>query len=372
MNTDFVKPLCAWYNFNKRDLPWRHTKDPYSIWVSEIMLQQTRVEAVKGYYERFLTRLPDVKTLAGCPEDELLKLWEGLGYYNRVRNMQKAAIKIMDEFCGEFPDSYEEIRNLPGAGDYTAGAVASIAFSINKPAVDGNVMRVMARLENSRENILNSKEKKNVTADLQEVLLQSAQISDNWDPGNFNQALIELGALICLPNGLPKCEDCPLSDLCEAYKHHTTDRVPVRIRKTKRKKEEKTVLLVRDGARTAVRKRPERGLLAGLYEFPNLPGKADEKSVLREVKSHGLTPLHIQKIRDARHLFSHVEWQMSGYEISVAEAEEPKGDWVFADTGEMERKYAVPSAFSAYAEFLHMRRGKEKVDKQVKKREEKS
>ncbi len=359
MNTEMVKLLAVWYNQNKRDLPWRHTKDPYKIWVSEIMLQQTRVEAVRGYYERFLRYLPDIAALADCPEDELLKLWEGLGYYNRVRNMQKAAKTIMAQYEGIFPNTTESILHLPGIGPYTAGAIGSIAFGLNEPAVDGNVMRVMARLENSAENILNDREKKRVTSNLRELMRTAAEEWSEWDPGDFNQSLIELGAIVCLPNGDPDCPHCPLAKMCEAHQNETTDHIPVRVRKGTRKIEKKTVLLVRDGEKTAVRKRPEKGLLAGLYEFPNIPGNADEEEVLQHVESHGLIPIRIHKIKNARHLFSHVEWQMTGYEIYVAAADdEKKGDWIFVSGKEMEGRYAVPSAFSAYADLLSVKRGK--------------
>jgi A/G-specific adenine glycosylase len=367
MNTEMVKQLLVWYNLNKRDLPWRHTKNPYCIWVSEIMLQQTRVEAVKGYYERFLRALPDVQALSMCPEDRLLKFWEGLGYYNRVRNMQKAAVRIVEDFDGKFPDTYEEIRKLPGIGSYTAGAIGSISFGLNEPAVDGNVLRVMARLENSEDDILEIKTKKRVSEKIKEVLLLSSKTLKDWDPGDFNQSLIELGAVVCLPNGKPKCEECPLMPGCTACAKQTTDHIPVRIRKTKRKIEKKTVLLVRDGTKTAVRKRPDNGLLAGLYEFPNLPGEADEETVLKEVENHGLVPLQIRKIRNAKHLFSHVEWQMTGYEIRVAEEEGAKDDWIFAETSEMEKRYAVPSAFSAYAAILTMKMGKQAKFKDIEK-----
>lgn len=356
MRGDFVNPILVWYNQQKRDLPWRHTKDPYKIWVSEIMLQQTRVEAVKSYYQRFLETLPDIPALAGCPDDLLLKLWEGLGYYSRVRNMKKAALTMMETYGGSFPTSYDKIRSLPGIGDYTAGAISSIAFSLREAAVDGNVMRVMARLENSREDILKASEKRRVAQKLKAVM-EAVPPDQDFRPGDFNQALIELGALICVPNSQPLCQRCPLKELCISHREETTDAVPVRLKKTGRKKEERTVLLVRDGDKTAIIRRPDTGLLAGLYEFPNLAGRLDEETVLGEVRSQGLIPLRIKKIREARHIFSHVEWEMSGYEIRVAPAE-ANGDWIFADQHQIEKTYAIPSAFSAYAELLSVRTGK--------------
>ncbi len=356
MNNHFVNRLCEFYRNEKRDLPWRHTKDPYKIWVSEIMLQQTRVEAVKSYYKRFLDRLPTIKDLAECPEDELLKLWEGLGYYNRVRNMQKAAVVVMEQYGGAFPSDYSDILSLPGIGEYTAGAIASIAFHIKVPAVDGNVLRVMARYEDSKENILEPAYKKKVQKTLSEVV-QDAEV-----PGNFNQALIELGAIVCVPNGEPKCNICPLEENCLAHRNETTDVVPVRIKKQKRKIEERTILLIRSGEEAAIAKRPSKGLLAGLYEFPSLSGHVSEKEVIREIEEKGYTALRLQKLPPGKHIFSHVTWEMIGYEIRIAPPEHDKTEestWKFVETSEIEAQYALPTAFSAYAAHLAVALGRE-------------
>ena len=284
------KALLKWYGENKRVLPWREKKNPYEIWVSEIMLQQTRVEAVKPFYERFMRELPNVAALAVCPEEKLLKLWEGLGYYNRVRNMQKAAQKIMEVYDGVFPADYEALKGLPGIGNYTAGAVASIAFCIPVPAVDGNVLRVMARLREDGEDILKQSVKNRVEAELTEIMPAE-------DPGAFNQAMMDLGAMVCLPNGAPKCEVCPLFDQCLAGRHQTWTEYPFKKSAKPRRIEDRTVLLFLDGAHTAVRKRPKKGLLAGLYEFPNFDGVLSEQEALEEAEKFGVTPLHIQALR---------------------------------------------------------------------------
>ncbi|MGI6007787.1 MAG: A/G-specific adenine glycosylase [Ruminococcus sp.] len=349
-----VSPLTEWYKENKRDLPWRKEKNPYYIWISEIMLQQTRVEAVKPYFERFIKALPTVQDVAECEEGRLLKLWEGLGYYNRVRNIQKAAVQIMDQYGGKFPDDYEKLLLLPGIGDYTAGAIASIAFNLPVPAVDGNVLRVISRLEESEEDILKQKTKSRIRRELTEIMpLES--------PGIFNQSLMDLGAAVCLPNGIPRCDICPLKDLCLAGQHQRTAEIPVRKKEKKRRIEEKTVLIIQDGDHMALRKRPKRGLLAGLYEFPNCEGHLSEEKALRSVRQYGLTPLWIQPLPEAKHIFSHVEWRMTGYIIKVAELEErEKKDLLFVDIQNAEENYPVPAAFGAYASYLNLRLGQEK------------
>ena len=254
-----MTPLLSWYDENARRLPWRETRDPYRIWISEIMLQQTRVEAVKRYYERFLARLPDVAALAACSEAELFKLWEGLGYYSRARNLQRAAKSIMSLHGGEFPRDFEEIRALSGVGDYTAGAIASFAFDLPYPAVDGNVLRVSARVLGYGEDILSPKAKKELTAAVWEAQPKN-------DAACFNQAMIELGAVVCLPNGVPKCDACPLADRCVAHREGREGELPVRKKPNARKVQHRTVLILREGDRVALRRRPATGLLAGLFE----------------------------------------------------------------------------------------------------------
>ena len=353
MQDTITEPLLKWYGENKRVLPWREKKNPYEIWVSEIMLQQTRVEAVKPFYERFMRELPDVTALASCPEEKLLKLWEGLGYYNRVRNMQKAAQKIMEVYDGVFPADYEALKGLPGIGNYTAGAVASIAFCIPVPAVDGNVLRVMARLREDGEDILKQSVKNRVEAELTEIMPAE-------DPGAFNQAMMDLGAMVCLPNGAPKCEGCPLFDQCLAGQHQTWTEYPFKKSAKPRRIEDRTVLLFLDGVHTAVRKRPKKGLLAGLYEFPNFDGVLSEKEALSEAEKCGVMPIHIQALPPYKHIFSHVEWHITGYAIKIAENDMEQGKsmagLIFADAKSAAEKYAIPSAFAEYAKYTDLER----------------
>lgn len=337
------QPLLEWYRENKRDLPWRDKNNAYMTWVSEIMLQQTRVEAVKPYFYRFLQELPDVAHLAACPEEKLLKLWEGLGYYNRVRNMQKAAREVMEQYGGILPADYEKLKRLTGIGNYTAGAIASIAYGIAVPAVDGNVLRVISRVTKSYEDIMKQSLRKKMEQQLLEVMPQDC-------PGDYNQALMELGAVVCVPNGMAKCEECPLCHLCLARKDDCVMELPVKTAKKPRKIEERTVLVIQDGERVAIRKRANRGLLAGLYELPNLEGHMTEQEVLEYVKERQLDAVRIESLAPAKHIFSHVEWRMIGYRVRVAALEETfANDMIFVDKKETKQKYAIPSAFDAYS-----------------------
>ena len=346
-------PLLAWYEKNARDLPWRHTKDPYRIWVSEIMLQQTRVEAVIRYYNRFLAALPDVAALAACPEDELLKLWEGLGYYSRVRNMQKAAGVIMCQYGGVFPSKFEEIRALPGIGEYTAGAIGAFAFDLPVPAVDGNVLRVVARLAAYAEDVLSPVARRTVTASVAKMLPAE-------HAGQFDQAMIELGATVCLPSGTPKCEECPLADECLARARGLQEVLPVRKKATPRRVEERTVLILRDGDRVALRRRPEKGLLAGLYEPPCLAGALDVDAVRAWLEAQGITPLYLTPLGQAKHIFTHIEWRMEGFEVilpegaadRLSESDSPTADVFFAPREEIDTAFAIPSAYRAYRPYM--------------------
>ena len=337
-----VEPVIQWYRENHRNLPWRNTRDPYRIWVSEIMLQQTRVEAVKRYYERFLSELPTVKELAEVPEDRLMKLWEGLGYYNRVRNMQKAARQVMEEYQGEFPHTYDTIRSLTGIGNYTAGAVSSFAFGIPKPAVDGNVLRVLSRILASEEDIMKAGVRSWMERAVEEVIPEQ-------NASDFNQGLIELGALVCVPNGDPRCRECPAAGLCLAREKGIQTRLPVKAKAKARRIEKRTVLIFRDARGVAIRKRPSRGLLAGLYELPNVEGHLTGRQAADYGKSIGLMPVRVRKLEDAKHIFSHVEWHMIGYEMLVDELEKSCGaEMIFAKKEELETVYSIPSAFESY------------------------
>lgn len=338
--------VVPWFQNEKRNLPWRKDPDAYRVWISEIMLQQTRVEAVKGYYERFLQALPDVKALAEAEEDQLLKLWEGLGYYNRVRNMQKAAEQIMVDYGGEFPSTYEEILNLKGIGNYTAGAISSFAFGMPKPAVDGNVLRVISRITGSDRDIMKQSVRKRMEGLLETVIPEDAA-------SDFNQGLIEMGAIVCVPNGAPKCDECPAKEICKAHISGREMDLPVKKKAAARRIEKRTILIFRDGETRGIRKRPGKGLLAGLYELPGLEGHLTMDEVVAYSKSIGLTPVRIREVGKAKHIFSHVEWHMIGYQIQVDELEKNCTEkMIFAHPEEIQKRYPIPSAFEKYMKYV--------------------
>lgn len=349
-----VQPLLEWYDRHARILPWRERPTPYRVWVSEIMLQQTRVEAVKPYYERFMRRLPDVRSLSEVGDDELLKLWEGLGYYNRARNLKRAAGMVMERYGGEMPASYEQLLALPGIGSYTAGAIASIAFGLPYPAVDGNVLRVIARVCRYERDVLSASAKKEMEQQISEVIPAGRA-------GAFNQALMELGATVCVPNGAPHCTECPWETLCGAHESGMETAYPVKKPKKARTVEEYTILILQDEDQTAVRKRPEKGMLAGMYEFPWVEGIRTKEEVIRIVKRMGYAPIYIKELERSRHIFTHKEWHMVGYAIRVDELEKsPDTQLLFAKAGETEEKYPMPAAFYAYTRYLHIRLGNER------------
>ena len=331
--------LLPWYDAGHRDLPWRQDREPYHIWLSEIMLQQTRVEAVKGYYARFLNTLPTIEALSQCDDDALHKLWEGLGYYSRVRNLKKAAIRIMEDHGGDFPAHHREILALPGIGDYTAGAICSIAFDQPTPAVDGNVLRVVSRITNDDTPIDLPAYKKKVQADLTAIYPDRA--------GDFTQALMELGATLCGPNWTPRCEDCPCRSFCQAHQKGTTEQLPVKLPKKGRRLEDMTLFIASCDSRYALRKRPEEGLLAGLWEFPHVPGMLDTEAALDAARSLGLEPVEIFRSLERKHIFTHIQWQMRGYFLEVANETEGFA-WMTAE--EIRRTAALPTAFRQFWE----------------------
>lgn len=340
-----VRPLLEWYTSHARVLPWRDKPSPYRVWVSEIMLQQTRVEAVKPYFERFTNELPSLAALAEAPESQLMKLWEGLGYYSRVRNLQKAAQAVMRDYGGILPCEPEELAKLPGIGAYTAGAVASIAYGKAAPAVDGNVLRVIARLTASRANVSEAAVKRRTEQDLKEVYPEG-------HAGDFTQALMELGALICLPNGAPKCGECPLQSLCAAHAQGIEEELPVKQAKKERKIEPRTVFLIVCGEKAAIQKRTEKGLLAGLWEFPSTDGALSPRQAEDYWKGRGMIPLSVKRLPKAKHIFSHIEWHMTGYLVTVADIPDIPG-LTWASRGELLETYAVPAAFKPFlARFL--------------------
>lgn len=349
-----IKPLLEWYDKGRRILPWRTDPAPYHVWLSEIMLQQTRVEAVKPYYDRFLKELPDIRSLSEVSEEQLLKLWEGLGYYNRVRNLKRAAEQIVEKYGGRMPNGYEELLALPGIGSYTAGAIYSIAFGGVKPAVDGNVLRILARLRMDGRDILDVKVKRDIEEELEEIIPEDR-------PGDFNQALMELGAVICIPNGIARCSACPFEAFCEAHRVGRVSEFPKKAGKRPRTIEKKTILVIRDGDRLALHKRPGKGLLAGMYEFPSMEGWQKEEAVLAYLKQIGLKIIRIRKLADSKHIFTHKEWHMTGYMVRVDELEkmvsETKEEWFYVTPAQIKKQYPVPSAFAAYMEAMEVKLG---------------
>lgn len=329
--------LLPWYQEHKRDLPWRKDREPYHIWVSEIMLQQTRVEAVKGYYARFLDALPTVEALANCDDNLLHKLWEGLGYYSRVRNLKKAAIVVMEQYGGKFPQRHDDIIKLPGIGTYTAGAICSIAYDLPTPAVDGNVLRVLSRLRNDSSPIDLPETKKAVTALLAEIYPKEA--------GAFTQALMELGATVCGPNRAPDCESCPCRSICLGCLAGTAQQLPVKAPRKEKRQEDRTVFIFRCDGRYALEKRPAKGLLAGLWQFPNVSEKLDILQALSAAKVMGLQPREVLREVERKHVFTHIQWNMKGIYLEVAEC---SGDFQWFTPAEIRGHAALPTAFRQF------------------------
>lgn len=336
-----VVPLQDWYRTNSRRLPWRENRKPYRVWVSEIMLQQTRVEAVIPYYERFMERFPTIASLAACEDEELFKLWEGLGYYSRARNLKKAAQVICECHQGQFPEEYEEILALPGIGAYTAGAISSIAFGKAKAAVDGNVLRVITRLAQDGHDITDVKFRDQVTADLERIYPTEGR-------GDFTQSLMELGAVVCVPNGEPKCEECPLRSLCGARSSGTQLQYPVKKKKADRKIEQKTMLVLQFQDKIALRKRGNKGILSGMWELPNIDGILNEQQVMQWLTDKSLIAREIKAPvsgkKQLKHVFTHIEWHMTCW-IVICENEGNDDEITWVTAGQLENEIALPTAF---------------------------
>jgi A/G-specific adenine glycosylase len=358
---EMVSPLLGWYDSHARILPWRESPSPYAVWISEIMLQQTRVEAVKPYFDRWMKTFPTLSSLAGASEAEVLKLWEGLGYYSRVRNIHKTAKLVMEKSGGSLPSSFEGLRSLPGIGEYTAGSVGSIAFQLPVPCVDGNVLRVTARLTADPSDISAAAAKKFITEQIRAIIPEER-------PGDFNQAMMELGATVCLPNGLPRCGECPVSFLCEARRLDRVAGFPVKSGKPPRKIEKRTVLVLLNekGTAAALRKRPESGLLASLWEFPNFDGVLSEDEMRQILDASCLNISSLVKLKGVRHVFTHIEWDMTGY-LAVIKGRDPGQasavmetdsscnnalDFQWIDIKLMDEKLALPAAFKSYYQVL--------------------
>lgn len=345
MNIDLeqiVKPLLKWFQKEKRDLPWRKTNDSYRIWISEIMLQQTRVEAVKEYYKRFLDELPTLKELAMVEEDQLLKLWQGLGYYSRARNLHKCAKILIEQGKTELPRDYEKLKKLPGIGPYAAASIGSIAYQLKTPAIDGNVLRVMTRIHEDSRDIMKQKVR-------EEYFLKLSKIMPN-NTRDFTESLMELGALICLPNGFPLCQSCPLSVICQSYKNQTMLQYPVKKKIEKRKREEKTILILEYKDKIAIQKRPDNGLLASLYEFESINEKLSLEELKKYLNQKKIKIMNINQLKEAKHIFSHLEWHMVGYHIICKILPEKEYLWVTKE--ELETKYSLPTAIMIYAKDL--------------------
>jgi A/G-specific adenine glycosylase len=333
-----VGPLLCWYDGSARQLPWRENPTPYRVWISEVMLQQTRVEAVRPYFARFVAALPDEPALALADDALLLKLWEGLGYYSRVRNLKKAAEIVVDRHGGALPADYDALRALPGIGEYSAGAIASIAFGIRAAAVDANVLRVVSRLLASEEDITRSPVKKKLTALVRDILPERRI-------GDFNQSLMELGATVCLPNGAPLCKGCPVGSLCEGFRLGRAGLLPVKAAKKPRRVQQITVFLITIKRRIALRRRPLKGLLAGLWELPNAEGALSADEAAHRLVRWGISALKIAPAQPARHIFTHIEWHIQVWRVEAESLPLPDG-WVLADDGALDELYALPSAFS--------------------------
>ncbi len=332
-----VSPLCSWYRKNKRILPWRENRDPYRIWVSEIMLQQTRVEAAIPYYQRFLDALPSVETLAAAPLEQLMKLWEGLGYYSRVKNMQKAAVIVTNQFDGQFPMDVKALEQLPGIGDYTAGAIASIAYGLPTPAVDGNVLRVVARLCNDEADVMLPQTKRRIKAALAEVYPLAEDASD------LTQGLMELGALICIP-GTPRCEICPLESICKGRAVGREQCLPVRQVKKEKKLIKKTVFILLCDDSIALLKRPEKGVLADMWEFPSVEGHLTAGEARKTLQAWGVCEKAVV-FKESRHVFTHLIWDMKSYLVQTKSCLKTFNWFTFSS---LEKQIALPSAFQPF------------------------
>lgn len=352
-NTDLSCMLLDWYDLNKRDLPWRTDPSPYHVWLSEIMLQQTRVEAVRDHYARFLEALPTIEALAEADEDLCTKLWQGLGYYSRVRNLRRAAVQIVNEYDGIMPQTSGELRKLSGIGPYTAAAIASICFDERIPALDGNLLRIFSRMTGYDRDIRSADAKTAATNYYLEVFPGERF-------GDFNQALMDLGACKCLPNGEPHCDECPWSAHCRANAEGLCRQLPVTLPKAKRTIEHKTVFLIYYQGRLALRRRPDHGLLAGLYEYPNADGTLTASEISAYLHTLGLSAVHTRPLPDAKHIFTHREWHMTGWEILADEWEDftagkPGSHKLFlATAAELRDVYSIPSAFAKYTSQIRL------------------
>lgn len=339
----YTEKIVEWYQKNKRDLPWRKDKNPYHIWISEIMLQQTRIEAVIGYYYRFLEKIPDIKTLATIEEKSLLKLWEGLGYYNRARNLKIAAIQIENEYQGKFPTTYEEIMKLKGIGEYTASAISSICYSESQVTIDGNVLRVFTRFYNDQRNIDETRTRKSIREHLQKIIPEES--------GDFNQGLMEIGETICIPNGIPKCNICPLKKDCLANQYNTYQDLPIRKKKTVKKQEDYTILIFQNQDKVAIYQRTKESLLNNLWGFPQLEGLFSMEEIKDYLIKQNIKYQCIQEGIQNIHIFTHKKWNMISYTIKLTK-ENSLSQYKWEKISEIKKRYAIPTAYKPFLEKL--------------------
>lgn len=337
-----IDTLLTWYDQNKRELPWRDKQNPYYIWISEIMLQQTQVKTVIPYFERFIKALPDIDALASVSEEKLNKLWEGLGYYKRAANLKKASQKIKEDYEGQMPETYEALLTLPGIGPYTAGAIASISFGERKAAIDGNLMRVFARL-------LELDYPSNTTSSYKAYETVIMPYLPAHRPGDFNQALMDIGAGICLAKSKPLCQLCPLKDFCQSYLKQTINHFPKKIAKKEKRLENRLILILNYNNYYYIEKKEENGVLKGLWAFTNL--NKDQISLEGALNRLNLNVKAIIPLGDKVHIFTHIKWQMSGYCVILKDvAKNLPGQWVTSKN--LEKNYSLPSAYKSFISSL--------------------
>lgn len=350
INNTLGNQLIEWYRQNKRSLPWRDTGNAYDVWLSEIMLQQTRIEAVKPKFYLFKETFPTIEDLSKADDDLLLRVWEGLGYYSRARNLKKCAQILVEQYNGKLPEEYDQLIKLPGIGPYTAGAITSIAYHKPHSAVDGNVLRIFARLFEITDDIRDTKTKDNI-----QNIIDSYLKNHPEQTSDFNQGCMELGEVICVPNGNPKCDICPIHEFCLASIHHKTETIPYRSPLNKRKIINRTLLIIRDGNHFLVHKREKNGLLAGMYEFIGVDSFLTKNEIITTLEKQNIHPLKIKKLPDAKHIFTHLEWHMHAYEITVEQIESiEKENYMLFDRTDLSSK-AIPSAFKKYKDYYALR-----------------
>ena len=340
---EYATKIVNWYEQNKRFLPWRESQTPYHVWISEIMLQQTRIEAVKKYYQRFIQEIPDIQTLANVDDDKLLKLWEGLGYYSRAKNLKKAAMQIMNEYQGTFPTTYVEILKLPGIGEYTASAIASICFGEKQITIDGNVLRIYARINNDNRPIDDIRVKNNIREELLKIVPDAS--------GSFNQGLMEIGETICLPKGEPKCHICPLKEICEANHKRTYQSLPVKLPKKEKKEEYYTIILFHFQEKYAIYKRSNETLLNNLWSFPTITSNKSALELKEYLKENKIAYKRIIPSITNCHIFTHKKWQMISYLVEL-ESINNLENYQFASLEELIKNYCIPSAYQPFLKEL--------------------